>query len=218
MPVDILIMGTVRPRLCNPRDHHIRKPVHELPVFLHLSAAMSARLHVTLSLPNGVRRKPRQLRPGRLQGRGHESVKLLVTKMSVEWTFQVRTLLRTLIRVREGICFWPYFFAIIEIRTDPKDLRSNPMLQPLNHASNTLGTEPDGGQGGDFFGTHPLPEVEPENHTVAFLVGPGRATLQVFIDLIQKDTESDFLVIPMHLSPRLRVDIAGGNVGLVTAG
>jgi hypothetical protein len=92
------------------------------------------------------------------------------------------------------------------------------MLQPFNDASNSLGTQSDGRQGGNFFGTHSLPEVEPENHTVALLVGPVHATLQVFIDLITKNFESDSSLAPMSLPPSLGVNICRGNVRYVTAG
>ena len=83
------------------------------------------------------------------------------------------------------------------------------MFQPFNDASNSFGAQSDGRQGGNFFRTHSLPEVEPENHTVALLVGPGQATLQVFIDLIQEDSEGDFLLAPMDLFP------ASGSTSLV---
>ncbi len=81
-----------------------------------------------------------------------------------------------------------------------------------------LAPSPMVGKGGNFFGAHSLAEVEPENHTVALLVGAGQATLQMFIDLIQEHFESDFFLAPMNLLPRLGVDIARGNVRLVTAG
>jgi hypothetical protein len=63
-----------------------------------------------------------------------------------------------------------------------------------------------------------LPEVEPENHTIAPLVGSGQAMLQVLIDLIQKDSESDSLLAPMNLFPRLGVDIARRNMRFVAPG
>jgi hypothetical protein len=72
----------------------------------------------------------------------------------------------------------------VGIRTDPKDLLPNAMLQPFKNAPNSLGTQSDGRQGGNFLGAHSLPEVEPENQTVALPVGPGQTTLQVFVDLI----------------------------------
>jgi hypothetical protein len=92
------------------------------------------------------------------------------------------------------------------------------MLQPFNDASDSLGTQSDRRQGGNFFGAHSLPEVEPENHTVSLLVGPGQATLQVFIDLIQKDSESDLFLTPLNLVPRLGVDIARRNMRFVASG
>jgi len=92
------------------------------------------------------------------------------------------------------------------------------MLQPFNDASHSLDTQSDGRQGGNFFGAHSLPEVEPENHAVALLVGPGQATLQVFVDLIQKDSESNSFLAPVNPSPRLGVYIARGDMRLVTAG
>jgi len=51
------------------------------------------------------------------------------------------------------------------------------MLQTLNDAPTPLVPSLMVGQGDDFFGAHPLSEVEPENHTVALLVGPGQATV-----------------------------------------
>jgi hypothetical protein len=92
------------------------------------------------------------------------------------------------------------------------------MLQPFNDASNSLGTQSDGRQGGNFFGAHSLPEVEPEDHTVALLVRPVHATLQLFIDLSQKDLEGDPFLAPVNLFPSLGVDIDRGNVRYVTAG
>ena len=92
------------------------------------------------------------------------------------------------------------------------------MLQPFKDASDSLGTQSDGRHRGNFFCAHSLPEVEPENHAVALLVGACQATLQVFIDLIQKKSEGDFFLAPMTLLPRFGVDIARGNMGLVAAG
>jgi len=46
------------------------------------------------------------------------------------------------------------------------------MLQTLNDAPTPLVPSLMVGQGDDFFGAHPLSEVEPENHTVALLSGP----------------------------------------------
>ena len=97
---------------------------------------------------------------------------------------------------------------IVGIRTGPNNLLPNAMLQPFNDASNSLGTQPDGRQGSNFFSTHSLPEVEPENRTIALLVGSGQAMLQVFIDFLQKNFESDSFLAPMNLFPRLGVDIA----------
>jgi len=59
------------------------------------------------------------------------------------------------------------------------------MLQPFNDAPNSFGSQSDGRQGINFFSAHSLPEVEPENPTIALLVGSGQAMLQVFIDLLQ---------------------------------
>jgi len=92
------------------------------------------------------------------------------------------------------------------------------MLQPFNDAPNSFGSQSDGPQGSNFFTAHSLPEVEPENRTIALLVGSGQAMLQVFIDFLQKNFESDSLFTPMDLFPRLGVDIARGNMGFVAAG
>ncbi len=92
------------------------------------------------------------------------------------------------------------------------------MLQAFNDTSDSFGAQSDGGQRGNFFGAHSLPEIKPENHAVALLVGPAQAMLQVFIDLIQKDFESDFFLAPMSLFPRLWLGIVRGNMRLVTAG
>jgi len=92
------------------------------------------------------------------------------------------------------------------------------MLQTFNDASNPFSAQSDGGQEGNFFGAHSLPEVEPKNHTVALLVGAGQETLQMFVDLIQEDSESDSFFAAMSLSPHLGVNITRGQVQLVTAG
>ena len=52
-----------------------------------------------------------------------------------------------------------------------------------DYASHSLGAQSDSRQGGYFPSTHPLPEVEPEDHSVAVLVRPGEAALSVLIDL-----------------------------------
>ena len=108
--------------------------------------------------------------------------------------------------------------VIVGIRTGPNNLLPKAMLQSFDDASNSLGTQPDGRQGGNFFSAHSLPEVEPENRTIALLVGSCQAMLQVFIDFLQKDFESDSLFAPVNLVPRLGVDIARGNMGSVAAG
>src|SRR5713226_3936393 len=107
--------------------------------------------------------------------------------------------------------------VIVGIRRDSKDLLPNAMLQPFNDASNSLGGQSDRRQGGNLFGAHSLPEVEPENHTVALLIGSCQAMLQVFIDFLQKDFEKDSSLAPKNLVPRLGVDIARGNMGFVAA-
>src|SRR6266849_9647163 len=104
---------------------------------------------------------------------------------------------------------------VIGIRT--KDLLPNAILQPFNDAPNSFGSQSDGRQGGNLFGAHSLPEVEPENRTIALLVGSSQAMLQVFIDFLQKDFENDCFLAPTNLFPRLRVDIARGIMGFVAA-
>jgi hypothetical protein len=91
------------------------------------------------------------------------------------------------------------------------------MLQPFNDAPNSVSSQSDGRQGSNFFSAHSLPEVEPENHMIALLVGSGQAMLQVFIDFLQKDFEKDSSLAPKNLVPRLGVDIARGNMGFVAA-
>src|SRR5712692_11264156 len=108
--------------------------------------------------------------------------------------------------------------VIVGIRTDSKDLLPNAILQPFNDAPNSFGSQSDGRQGSNFFSAHSLPEVEPENRTIAPLVGSCQATLQVFIDFLQKDFESDSLLAPMDLFPRLGVDIARRNMRFVAPG
>jgi hypothetical protein len=67
------------------------------------------------------------------------------------------------------------------------------------------------------FSVHPLPEIEPENHAVALLVGPGQATFQVFKDLVQKNSESDCFLAAVSLFPRPRGrDIAYSFAGAWT--
>src|SRR5712664_1530093 len=108
--------------------------------------------------------------------------------------------------------------VIVGIRTGPNNLLPNVMLQPFNDAPNSFGSQSDAGQGSNFFSAHSLAEVEPENRTIALLVGSCRAMLQVFIDFLQKNFESDFFLAPINLVPRLGVDIARGNMGFVAAG
>ena len=86
------------------------------------------------------------------------------------------------------------------------------MLQTFNDAPNSLGPQSDRRQRGNFFGAHSLPEVEPENHAVTFLVGPGQGPLQVLIDLVQKDFKSDLFLASLNLISQLRIHIAGGNM------
>ncbi len=107
--------------------------------------------------------------------------------------------------------------VIVGIRRDSKDLLPNAILQPFNDAPNSFGSQSDRRQGGNFFSAHSLPEVEPENRTIALLVGSCQAALQMFIDLIQEDSESDSFLAPMNLVPRLGVDITRGNMGFVAA-
>src|SRR4029077_1815864 len=101
---------------------------------------------------------------------------------------------------------------------DGTDLFSNAMLQPFNNASNSLCTQSDGRLRSDFFGAHSLAEVEPENHAVAFLVGRGQAALQVIVNLIQKDSESDLFLAPMNLFPRFKINITCGYMRFGAAG
>src|SRR5258708_3208710 len=152
--------------------------------------------------------------------RGNEGVKLLVINMFVHWASQILTLPIHTLRVPEGVCLWLYSRSpvIVAIRTGPNNLLPNVMLQPFNDAPNSFGSQSDGRQGSNFFSAHSLPEVEPKNPTIALLVGSGQAMLQVFIDFLQKNFESDSLFTPMDLFPRLGVDIARGNMGFVAAG
>src|ERR1700757_3093330 len=90
------------------------------------------------------------------------------------------------------------------------------MLQPFNDTSNSLGAQSDGWQGSNLFGTHSLPEIQPENRTVPLLVGPAQAPLQVFIDLVQEDPESDFPLAPMDFVSCLGFNVAGRNMRVVT--
>src|SRR3954470_3181546 len=103
-------------------------------------------------------------------------------------------------------------FIALRIRAGPNDLFPNTTLEPLDDASNSLSTQSDGRQRGNFFRAHSLPEVEPENHTVALLVETGQAMLQVFINLVQKDSESDSLLTTINFLPRFWVNIAGGDM------
>src|SRR6266446_1264981 len=108
--------------------------------------------------------------------------------------------------------------VIVGIRTEPNNLLPNVMLQPFDDAPNSFGSQSDGRQGSNLFSAHSLPEVEPENHTIALLVGSVQAMLQVFIDFLLKNSGNDFFFTPKNLLPRLGVDIARGNMGFVAAG
>ena len=107
--------------------------------------------------------------------------------------------------------------VIVGIRTGRNNLLPNAMLQPFNDAPNSFGSQSDGRQGCNFFSAHSLTEVKPENRTIALLVGSCQAMLQVFIDFLQKDFESDSLFAAINLVPRLGVDIACGNMAFVAA-
>ena len=108
--------------------------------------------------------------------------------------------------------------VILGIRTQPKDLVPKAMFYPFDDAPNATGTQSDIRQGSNFFRAHSLPEVEPENYPVALLVGLSQAMLQVFIDLLQKDSRMDSLLTAVTLFACLGADIAYGNVEFVTAG
>lgn len=62
--------------------------------------------------------------------------------------------------------------VILGIRPGPEDLLTNTALQPLDDAPNALGTQTDSLQEGDFLTAHPQTEVEPEDQTISFPVGP----------------------------------------------
>jgi len=108
--------------------------------------------------------------------------------------------------------------VIVEIRRGSKDLLPNAMLQPFDDTPNALGSQSDGRQGSNLFSAHSLPEVEPENRTIALSVGLSQAMLQVFIDFLQKNCENDSFLTAMDLFPRCGVDIARGNMGSVATG
>src|SRR6266404_60802 len=149
--------------------------------------------------------------------RGHESVKLFVINMFIEWTSHSDTSHITNTSSR-GDLLLALLLVIVGNPSRTKDLLPNAMLQPFNDASNSLGSPSDGRQGSNLFGTHSLPEVEPENHTIALLVGSGQAMLQVFIDFLQENSESDSLLAPMNLFPGLGVEIARRNMRFVAPG
>src|SRR5438445_1119709 len=107
------------------------------------------------------------------------------------------------------------FFNILNIRPRPKDLVTNGMLHPFNDTPNTLSTQADSRQGGNFLRAHSLPEVEPKDHTVTLLVGSGQATLEVLINLFQEHSESNIVFASVSPHPGLGVDIAGGNMSFI---
>src|SRR6266704_1443503 len=125
---------------------------------------------MTLGLAYGVCRKPVRFLPD-VRRRGDESVKLLVINMFFEWASQILTLPIQTLRVPEGVCF-TLLPVIVGISTDSENPLPNAIHQPLNDAPNSFGGQSDGRQGCNFFSAHSLPEVEPENHTIALLVGP----------------------------------------------
>ena len=103
------------------------------------------------------------------------------------------------------------------IRSDSKDLLPNAMLQALNDTPNSFCSQSDVRKGSNVFSAHSLHKVEPENRTIAVLVGSGQAMLELFIDFLQPNFESDSLWTPMNLFPRNGVDILRGNMGYVAA-
>src|ERR1700757_3653936 len=69
----------------------------------------------------------------------------------------------------------------ILLRLAPQYLLADTALQPLDHAAHALDSQPDRRQGRNLLSAHALPEIQPENRAVAFLVLPVQAPLQVAV-------------------------------------
>src|SRR5450755_4687571 len=102
--------------------------------------------------------------------------------------------------------------------TTPQNLLPNPLLQPFNHASNSLCSQPDARQGRNFFRTHSLPEIQPENHAVALGVRPSQAAAQIPINFLKKHPKLNLLFAAIAFSPGLGVNIGGRNMQMIPAG
>src|SRR5215510_9297706 len=104
---------------------------------------------------------------------------------------------------------------IFGIRAGPDNVFPNALLHALNNAANSLCSQSDCGQGGYFFGAHALPEIKPENHTVALAVGARQSLLQAIVDLTQDDCKSDLLLAPVRVLAVFWIDVPGGHMRLV---
>ena len=70
------------------------------------------------------------------------------------------------------------------------------MLEPLQHAANPLRAQTDARQARDLLDAHTLPEVKPEDGAISLLFRPGQATLQLRVNLVQENTQTDALQLP----------------------
>src|SRR2546423_13820104 len=69
----------------------------------------------------------------------------------------------------------------LRLRIRPQDVCANTLFQPFDHTADSFGTQPDRRHGRNLSGAHALPEVEPEDHAVALLIGTDEHTPQVLI-------------------------------------
>src|SRR4051794_13502719 len=92
------------------------------------------------------------------------------------------------------------------------------MLHPFEHTAYTLQAQPHSRQGGDLFGAHTLPKIQPEDRTVALLIWPGKGALEAIVDFLQENLKSDLFLAPVNLLSRFGVDVARGEMCVPAAG
>src|SRR5438105_14531072 len=104
---------------------------------------------------------------------------------------------------------------LLRLRPLPQDLRANTLFQPLDHTADSLGTQPDRRHGRNLSGAHALPEVEPEDHAIASLIGTNEHTPQILINLLEKNLERNPFLIAFNSFASLGINVGRGDMRVV---
>ena len=94
-------------------------------------------------------------------------------------------------------------------------MRANTLFQPFDHTADSLGTQADRRRGRNLSGAHALPEVEPEDHAVALLIGTDEHTPQVLINLLEKNLERNLFLIAVNPFASLGINVGRGDMRVV---